>query len=343
MHAIVSPPIITPSDRLGLTVFVAIVVHAIVILGVTFAPHDRHFDRSRTLDVILVQSRTDQAPEVADFLAQANQDGGGESPDNVRPATPQPPPFIGPRPEIVAGAPPIPPSPPREAVRPISPQPKSARSETVPPMPAPRTVLTRIEAPSPYQVPDAPAPKSPPVAKPSRDPAPEEEPDPRPVDTSPADRPALPAQPLNANTLVSRSLAMASLSAEIDKRLKAYAKRPRRKWVTARTREHKYAAYMEAWRAKVERVGNLNYPDDARRRNLGGDLLLDVALNADGSVNEIILRRSSGHRLLDEAAMRIVDLAGPYARFPAEITQETDILHIERTWVFSNANRFTAR
>jgi protein TonB len=136
---------------------------------------------------------------------------------------------------------------------------------------------------------------------------------------------------------------MASLSAEIDRRLQAYAKRPKRKWIMARTKEHNYAAYMEAWRQKVERVGNLNYPDEARRANLSGNLLLDVALRPDGSIDEIILRRSSGKKVLDDAAIRIVKLAAPFPRFPKRISQETDILHVQRTWQFQSGNRFSSR
>ena len=136
---------------------------------------------------------------------------------------------------------------------------------------------------------------------------------------------------------------MASLSAELDQRLNAYAKRPKRKWISVRTREYKYASYMEAWRAKVERVGNLNYPNEARRKRLSGSLLLEVALNPDGSINAIELRRSSGHRVLDEAAVRIVKLAAPFAPFPKNILQETDILHIERTWRFLSSNQFASR
>jgi protein TonB len=136
---------------------------------------------------------------------------------------------------------------------------------------------------------------------------------------------------------------MATLNAQIEDKLRAYAERPRRKFINARTREYKYAAYMEAWRAKVERVGNLNYPDQARRENLSGSLLLDVALRPDGSIESVNLRRSSGYPVLDDAAMRIVRLAAPYAPFPADIREETDILHIERTWQFLGSNRLFAR
>jgi len=86
----------------------------------------------------------------------------------------------------------------------------------------------------------------------------------------------------------------------------------------------------------VERVGNLNYPDDARKNRLSGSLVLDVALNADGSVDQITIRRSSGSKILDDAAVRIVELSSPFAPFPDHIKQETDILHITRTWQFLN-------
>ena len=104
-----------------------------------------------------------------------------------------------------------------------------------------------------------------------------------------------------------------------------------------------FAAYMEAWRSKVERIGNLNYPDEARRARLSGNLLLDVSLNPDGTINDIVLRRSSGKRVLDDAAVRIVKLAAPYGKFPASISTEVDILHIQRTWQFSTNNRFASR
>jgi protein TonB len=94
---------------------------------------------------------------------------------------------------------------------------------------------------------------------------------------------------------------------------------------------------MDAWRAKVESVGNFNYPSEAKRRHLTGNLLLDVALNADGSINEIAIRRSSGQKILDDAAIRIVELAAPFAPFPPEIRSELDILHITRTWKFNES------
>ena len=97
---------------------------------------------------------------------------------------------------------------------------------------------------------------------------------------------------------------------------------------------------MDAWRRKVERIGNLNYPEEARRLNLSGSLRLDVALNKDGTINEITLRKSSGEKLLDSAAIKIVELAAPYPAFPKNIEEQIDILHILRTWQFINNKSF---
>ena len=127
----------------------------------------------------------------------------------------------------------------------------------------------------------------------------------------------------------------ARLNAEISRSWQDLQQAPRRKYLNARTQEYRYAAYMDAWRAKVERIGNLNYPEEAKRRHLTGSLVLDVALKADGTVASISVLRSSGQKLLDDAAMRIIDLASPFAPFTPEMRGETDILHITRTWKFN--------
>ena len=153
---------------------------------------------------------------------------------------------------------------------------------------------------------------------------------------------AAPAPGADAAQTESRSLEMAALSAEIERKLRTWAERPRRKWISARTREDRFAAYMVEWRRKVERVGNLNYPDQAARLGLSGNLLLEVALNPDGTVADIALRRSSGEPILDDAAVRIVKLAAPFAPFPPGIAEDVDILHIERTWFFHSDRGLTS-
>lgn len=151
-----------------------------------------------------------------------------------------------------------------------------------------------------------------------------------------------PAEQPSAADLVMRSEQIARLSAEIDQSLQAYSRRPRERIITSQTRSFRDAAYMEAWREKIERIGNLNYPEEARRQNLSGSLVLDVALNPDGTLHRIELRHSSGHKVLDDAAARIVELAAPFAPFSAEMRKDTDILHITRAWQFLHGNHFVS-
>lgn len=155
-------------------------------------------------------------------------------------------------------------------------------------------------------------------------------------------KPLTPEAPTTAD-LMMRSRAIARLSAQIEQRQQAYAKKDREKTITARTREYRYAAYMDAWRQKVERIGNLNYPDEAKRSKLSGNLTLDVALKPDGSVASIEVMRSSGHKVLDDGAIRIVKLAAPFNEFPPEIRKETDLLHIIRVWQFQDDNVLQTR
>ncbi len=110
--------------------------------------------------------------------------------------------------------------------------------------------------------------------------------------------------------------------------------RPRQKYVSARSRESRYAAYIERWRQRVERVGNLNYPEAAKSRKLEGSLVLDVAINAEGGVENVRILSSSGHKILDDSALKTINLATPFDRFPDIIRVDTDVLHIVRTWEY---------
>ncbi|MDP1872301.1 MAG: energy transducer TonB [Gallionella sp.] len=143
----------------------------------------------------------------------------------------------------------------------------------------------------------------------------------------------------NADDLVQRSLEIARLEAQINKNNDYYQKLPRRKFIGARTQEYRFAQYIEDWRVKVERIGNLNYPEQARREQVYGKLQLSVSIRADGSIENIEVSRTSGHRILDAAAMRIVKLAGPYAPLPPDITRDVDILTITRTWSFTPSDK----
>lgn len=132
---------------------------------------------------------------------------------------------------------------------------------------------------------------------------------------------------------IDRELAMARLAAEIHQDRERYAKRPNRKFVSASTREYEYAAYLRGWVDRVERIGNLNYPDEARRRRLAGQVVISVAIRRDGSVERAEVVDSSGQPLLDQAALRIVRLAEPYPPLPAT-AEDVDVLHVTRTWQF---------
>lgn len=132
---------------------------------------------------------------------------------------------------------------------------------------------------------------------------------------------------------IERDMAMARLAAEIHLRSEQYAKRPKRKFVSASTQEYAWAAYLRDWVTRVERVGNLNYPDEARRRRLAGQVVISVAIRRDGSVETAQIVRSSGIALLDASALRIARLAEPYPPLP-KTQDDPDILHVTRTWSF---------
>lgn len=264
---------VTATDRLALTLFFAVALHAMIILGITFA-----FDRPAapehalpTLDITIATRHT-PPPEKADYLAQTSQDGSGNTRKKVKPEIRIPEQAIAMRPRQ--------------------------------PVAAPTRVITAPQAETRVRQQDT---SNPDTKKPD----------------------------ISATRLVERSMEMVNLSEQLDANLQAYANRPRQIFVSARTQEFKYANYMSEWVRKVERVGNLNYPDAARRAGISGKLMLDVALNADGTVREIRVIRPSGYPVLDEAAVRIVNLAAPYLPFPPDIRKEADILHITRTWEFS--------
>jgi len=148
-----------------------------------------------------------------------------------------------------------------------------------------------------------------------------------------------PPQPqLSGQDLATSALAIARLEAQIARQTEEYQKRPIRKFIGSSAQEYRFAQYVEDWRLKVERVGNLNYPEDARGR-VYGSLVLIVSIKSDGSLGSVEVRRSSGHQILDRAAERIVKMAAPYASFPANIRRDTDILVITRTWTFAPGDK----
>ncbi|WP_374604943.1 energy transducer TonB [Arenimonas sp.] len=279
-------PGIGPGDRLGATLALSAILFGVLILGVGFAL-DPPAPVAPTLDVILTETRSETPPEDADFIAQANNQGGGDSDRAERPREEQ----LAPVPKPDEG---------------LAPEPLVAQAPPPEPEPVPRLLSTT--GPSDQSLP-----------------LPEDQ---RETETEP-----LPT----GQELVEQSLEMARLAAEIERRQQLLAKRPKRKFVSASTKEYEYAAYLRAWVARVERVGNLNYPEEARRRGLAGRLVMTVAVRRDGSIENVLVNSSSGLGILDQAAMRIVRLAEPFPPLP-ETTERVDVLHITRTWQFQNGN-----
>jgi periplasmic protein TonB len=152
---------------------------------------------------------------------------------------------------------------------------------------------------------------------------------------------ARPEPPLpNAADLINSSRELVQLEAQVSRSMEAYQKRPRRTFIGARAKEFRFARYIEDWRSKIERVGELNYPTAAR--GIYGTMLVSVEIRADGTLENVEISRSSGKKILDEAAVRIVRLAAPFAPFPPDIARDTDILSITRTWSFTLADQFQA-
>jgi protein TonB len=284
-------------ERFGLatTMQVALVAsvafHALMIVGIGMriigapkwdAPHN-------TMDVVLVNSKSLARPLKADALAQANLDGGGNTDQKLRAASP----FPGmearePAPELRA----------TESRR------KRLEEQA-------RELMAQLKAKAAVAPPELEAQGT---AKPDTE----------------------------ARDLVDKSLEIERLEAQIRRDRQAYQERPKRVFIGARATEYRFAHYVENWRLRIERIGSLNYPEEARARRIYGSLQLTVAIKADGEVESVEINRSSGYRFLDQAAIRIVRLAAPFDRFPTDIRGDTDILHITRTWTFTRTDQVLA-
>jgi protein TonB len=162
---------------------------------------------------------------------------------------------------------------------------------------------------------------------------------PQPTPNASPDKPELPT----STEMMQRTLEAMRLEAQIAKDMDAYQKRPKRRFVGARAEEYRFARYVEDWRLKVESIGNRNYPEAARAQKLYGSLLLTVGIRANGSIETVVVDRTSGQKILDLAAIRIVEMGGPYAPFPPNISRDTDILYITRTWSFSPGDSLTSQ
>lgn len=241
--------------------------------------------RTPPLEVSLVNAKTDSRPSKADFLAQANLDGGGNTDARRRLSSPLPRAVMDAQQTQIAAA--------KEQV-------ETLERQT-------RELLQQLR--SKNQIPTN-----------------------REAKESKRSDTANVYQELSA-----RALELQRLEAQIAREFDSYQQRPKKKHIGARATEYRFARYVEDWRQKVERVGNANYPTIARTQKLYGSLVLTVGIKADGRIETIEVDRGSGNKILDASALKIVELASPFAPFPLDIRSDTDIIYITRTWSFTRA------
>jgi len=280
-------PNIHSGDRLCFTVFVALAVHASIILGIGF---DFYINRNQApvIEVTLAHNPDTKPPEKADYMAQENQLGGGELKEKALPSILEPTEYI------------------EQEINEVSEQaPPTAVSAEV------KQQITQISTinESTQKV----------------------------VDLEQQEVKTEALEDLTQEiSLLERSLELASLDAKLDIREQLQTKNTRiRRVSSVSSLKTADAYYVKQWIKKIHRVGRLNYPEEARRRNIYGDLRVSVALLPNGHIKDIRVLRSSGHKVLDDAAIRIVRLAEPFAPFPDELKREYDELEITRTWLFS--------
>ncbi len=272
---------VSSSDRLISTLFLAGIVHALIILGITFDV-PKPSEASKSLEIVLVQRSSDREPEKADFLAQANSLGSGESLEKRK---------IEERGR------------PQQVAKNSGQQAQAAEMKKQASQSSQKKVLVQKSS----------------IKK---------------INTADKEQKEDKPRKITAESL---AMQISELSKELNRSEQNYAKRPRIKFINSMSaKSYIFAQYEAEWQRKIERIGNLNYPDEARRKRLAGRLLLVVLINSDGSLDKVDLRRSSGHKVLDDAAMRIVRLAAPFAAFPAKISKEYDQLAITRTWRFAS-------
>ncbi len=276
------------SDRFTIALMLAMGLHALAVFGISFKIEISPVHMAaKTLDVLLVNWQSEQAPEEPDFLAQASQRGGGDAKELNRPS-----------------------------------QNMSSAISSLGEGDMPRQVDAQIPNDDLDSLREL-------VSENEQAQAVQQF-----THIEQADE-NLPT----AAELMEQSTQMASLHPNMHRENVWQSRLPRRRYISANTREYEFASYMQAWVAKVERIGNLNYPMEVRRRKLVGNLLMTVGINRDGSVESIDIRRSSGFAELDRSAMRIVRLAAPYSPLPENISSRVDVLHITRTWKFSSGYR----
>jgi protein TonB len=282
---------VTSADRLTFTGFLAALLHAALILGVSFTATDQS-QTSKTLEVTLASYKSEQAPEKADFLAQENQQGSGTLDEAKMLTTDVDADFDA------------------NSIQQTSPLEQQASTPQLKPDQA-ALISANNESRFKTQL------------------KPEQE---------AIERLDIPDGP--KKTLLERSLEMASLEAKLDTMRQIYAKAPRIQRLTAAsTMKANDAYYVNSWRRKIEKMGTINYPREAESCFNNCSLRLLVSINPDGTINNLRILKSSGKKVLDDAAIRIVRRSAPFAPFTEEMKRDIDLLEIIRTWQFKG-NRY---
>ncbi|MBU3068471.1 TonB family protein [Aestuariicella sp. G3-2] len=273
-------------DRLSFTVFLALALHALLILGISFQS-DIGGKPTPTLDITLATHTSNQAPDKADFLAQANQEASGTGEEARQMTTDQLAPINDTRIQEINPTP---------QVRAVTPTQKDKL----------QPVVTQNSSSFKVQ---------------QKETAPDQE------DQEKQEGKDAQDTPLSAE--------IASLKAKLDRQRQAIAKRPRIRRITSvATKASADAAYLNDWVRKIEFVGNRNFPEEAVQQRIFGQLRLATILRPNGTILSVEILQSSGHNILDNAALQIVHMAAPFAPFPTEIRKNADQLEIIRTWHF---------
>ncbi|MGZ8158060.1 MAG: energy transducer TonB [Methylobacter sp.] len=305
-QVIFEPPApLSNNDTLLITLFLAAVIHVVIGLGINFtAPQPENV--SRSIDITLVNMPTKKAPEKAQFLAQENQIGAGEQNKKPEPPPQQLPSQGNSQAKQVKESAPAPS------------EPKAAK-KLITQKKAEKKIVTATKPDKGEHADAAPAPGRSAAYTPSM---------------------AIKHPQLSAEMLQQQ---IAQMGTEIRLNQQT-AEQTKIKFVDS-VSAHKYVAaqYMKDWEDKVERTGNLNYPEVAAKKNFSGTLTMDVGIKADGSIYSIRINQSSGNPALDEAAKRIVRMSAPFAPLPAELRKELDVLVITRVWKFSDESGMTSR
>lgn len=277
---------ISTTDKNVLTFTLSALLISAMVLGVVFTLEDENnSDPLPSLDVILSKQKSEATSEKADYLAQNNKQGGGESEKHVRPQN------------IKTG---------------IAADDQGnhlkEQVENIPNLTEAKKTELITTSDSSIQVN---------TNKTSVD-----------VDN----------KTNNKNKNLTKNQKLAKLENNISERIEAYAKRPKAKYISASTKSFEFANYMHTWVKKIERVSNLNYPDEAKKRGFVGTLIMTVGINAEGAIKDIKIVQSTGFKSIDDAAKHLVQLSGPFETIP-DNKNKIDILYITRTWQFLPGNK----